>query len=193
MTYYFCFIKAEHISSEYFFFSLAFRCSPLNSPLTKNPCALPHTASCCNKHSVQTRKRGMGMHHFPGVPGTERLSLCNFRQPCETHPYSAKLYGKFDSLPKGGVDRYYEDHVPWLPLGKKGTFAENHSLFFYDAVFYFKRKTIYLLYCVPYRDTTVCTMLWSILFYKFKAIKSWRNFLICLFKTIIEFEKVNCL
>lgn len=132
----------------------------------------------------------MGMHHFPGVPGTERLSLCNFRQPCETHPYSAKLYGKFDSLPKGGVDRYYEDHVPWLPLGKKGIFTGSHSLFFYDAVFYFKRKTIYLLYCVPYRGSY--HSLYNALINSFfisKAIKFWRDFLICLFKTAIEFEK----
>lgn len=109
---YFRLIKPEYITTEPFFFPLAFLgcSSPLN-PGEKSAC-ITSQQHAGNKHPDQTRKCGARMHHFPGVSRTERLSSCNFRQPCKTHPYSAELYGKFDSLPKGGVDRYYEDHVP---------------------------------------------------------------------------------
>lgn len=132
-----------------------------------------------NKHPVQTRKCGMGMHHFPGVPETERLSLCNFRQPCETRPYSAKLYGKFDSLPKGGVDRYYKDYVCWLPLEKKNVRREPLSIFFTMPYFILNVKLfICFIVCVACRenryggDIRLCDALIEF-FLISKAIKFW--------------------
>lgn len=96
--------------------------------MPKNPRALPHTRHAGNKHPLQTGKRSMRMHHFPRVSWNRAVSSFNFRQPCEVHPYSTELYGKFDSLPKRGVDRYHEDRVSWQSAGKKGTFGGSHSL-----------------------------------------------------------------
>jgi len=99
-----------------FLFSLTFRCSPLNlSRGEKSVCITKHSSILAI--NIQSRRGNVvwGCTIFQEFLEQSGLSSCNFRQPCQTLPYSGKLYGKFDSLPKGGVDRYYEDHVFWLP------------------------------------------------------------------------------